>query len=148
MSEAIKKSIEYVEQSKVGLLITVDENKVPFVRPIGAFFNEGADIYFLTAKETEKVKHINSNPTVTFYFENEGQPFESFKSVAVIGEASEVTEKDELNKAIDGISIRYPVIKEKVINGDFNNSSIYVVKAKSIKLADYTQATKEQLINL
>lgn len=148
MSKLIEESIKYVEQSKVGLLITVDENKVPFVRPIGAFSNEGANIYFLTAKETEKVKHINSNPTVTFYFEDEGQPFDSFKNVAITGEASEVTEDDELKRAIDAISIRYPIIKEKVANGEFEKSSIYVVKGKSIKLADYTQSPREQLINL
>ena len=135
MSEVIEKSIKYVEQSKVGLLITVDENKVPFVRPIGAFSNDGANIYFLTAKETEKVKHINLNPTVTFYFENEGQPYESFKSVAISGDASEVTENDELEKAIEAISVRYPVIKEKVANGEFENSSIYVVKDKVYKIS-------------
>jgi hypothetical protein len=33
MSKLIEESIKYVEQSKVSLLITVDENKVPFVRP-------------------------------------------------------------------------------------------------------------------
>lgn len=148
MSQLIEKSIEYVENSKVGLLITVDDKKVPFVRPIGAFSNEGVNIYFLTAKETEKVNHINLKPIVTFYFENEGQPFDSFKSVAISGQASEVTENDELNRAIDAISIRYPIIKEKVSNGEFEKSSIYVVKGKSIKLADYTQSPREQLINL
>lgn len=148
MSQLIEKSIKYVEQSKVGLLITVDENKVPFVRSIGAFSNDGANIYFLTAKETEKVKHINSNPTVTFYVENEGQPYESFKSVAISGEASEVTENDELSRAIEAISVRYPLIKEKVANGEFENSSIYVVKTKFIKLADYTQLPREEIVNL
>jgi general stress protein 26 len=148
MSQLIEKSIKYVEQSKVGLLITVDENKVPFVRSIGAFSNDGANIYFLTAKETEKVKHINSNPTVTFYVENEGQPYESFKSVAISGEASEVTENNELSRAIEAISVRYPLIKEKVANGEFENSSIYVVKTKFIKLADYTQLPREEIVNL
>lgn len=148
MSEVIEKSIKYVEESKLGLLITVDENKVPFVRTIGAFSNEGANIYFVTGKEAQKVKHINSNPTVTFYFEKEGQPYESFKSVSIIGYASEVTEKDELNKAIESISVRYPVIKEKVANGEFEKSAIYVVKGKAIKIADYTQEPKEQLISL
>ncbi|EKQ58124.1 MULTISPECIES: pyridoxamine 5'-phosphate oxidase family protein [unclassified Clostridium] len=148
MSEAIEKSIKYIEESKVGLLITVDQNKIPFVRSIGAFSNEGANIYFLTARETEKVKHINSNSTVTFYFQNEGQPFESFKSVAISGEASEVTDKDELNKAIEAISLRYPVIKERVANGEFEKAAIYVVKGKYIKLADYSKEPKEQLINI
>lgn len=148
MSKLIEESIKYVEQSKVSLLITVDENKVPFVRPIGAFSNDGANIYFLTAKETEKVKHINLNPTVTFYFENEGQAYESFKSVAISGEASEVTENDELSRAIEAISVRYPLIKDKVANGEFENSSIYVVKTKFIKLTDYTQLPREDIVNL
>ncbi|AGF55184.1 pyridoxamine 5'-phosphate oxidase family protein [Clostridium saccharoperbutylacetonicum] len=148
MSEAIEKSIKYVEESKLGLLITVDENRVPFIRTIGAFSNEGANIYFLTGKEADKVKHINSNPIVTFYFEQEGQPYESFKSVSIIGDASKVTEKDELDKAIEAISVRYPVIKDKVSNGEFQESAIYVVKAKAIKLADYTQSPREQLIKL
>jgi general stress protein 26 len=148
MSEAIEKSIKYVEESKLGLLITVDENKVPFIRTIGAFSNEGANIYFLTGKEADKVKHINSNPIVTFYFEQEGQPYESFKSVSIIGDASKVTEKDELDKAIEAISVRYPVIKDKISNGEFQESAIYVVKAKAIKLADYTQSPREQLIRL
>ncbi|MBC2478141.1 pyridoxamine 5'-phosphate oxidase family protein, partial [Clostridium beijerinckii] len=129
-------------------LITVDENRVPFIRTIGAFSNEGANIYFLTGKEADKVKHINSNPIVTFYFEQEGQPYESFKSVSIIGDASKVTEKDELDKAIEAISVRYPVIKDKVSNGEFQESAIYVVKAKAIKLADYTQSPREQLIKL
>lgn len=148
MSEAIEESIKYVEESKVGLLVTVDENKVPFVRTIGAFSNEGANIYFVTAKEAQKVKHINLNPTVTFYFEKEGQTYDTFKTVSIIGDASEVTEKTELDKAIEAISLRYPIIKEKVANGEFEKSAIYVVKGKAIKLADYTQDPKEQFINL
>lgn len=148
MSEVIEKAIKYVGESKVGLLITVDENIIPFARPIGAFFTEGTDIYFLTAKESQKVKQINVNPTATFYFEKEGQPYEIFRSVAISGEASEVTEKEELEKAIKGISLRYPVIKEKITSGEFEKQAIYVVKGRTIKFADYTQIPKEQIINL
>ena len=37
---------------------------------------------------------------------------------------------------------------EKVANGEFENSSIYVVKTKFIKLADYTQLPREEIVNL
>lgn len=148
MSEILKDSLSYVEQAKVGLLITVGEGKVPYVRSIGAFSNEGSDIYFLTGKATEKVKHIASEPVVTFYFENEGQVYENFKSVAITGEASEVTESLEFEKAIESISKRYPKIKERVASGDIKNSSIYKVKAKFVKLADYTRTPRELIVSI
>lgn len=148
MSQVIDNAIKYVEESKVGLLLTVDENKVPFVRSIGAFSTEGANIYFLTAKATEKVKHIKENPIVTFHFQNEGQPIQTFKSVAITGEASEITDSEEFAKAVEAISVRYPLIKERVASGEIENSSIYSVKAKFIKSADYTQSPREVIVNL
>ena len=42
-----------------------------------------------------------------------------------------------------GISKRYPIIKEQISNGEFKDSSIYKVKAKFVKLADYTKNPKE-----
>lgn len=144
MSELSNEAVKYIEKSKLGWLITVGGDKKPYIRPMGAFFNEGLDLYFLTAKETEKVKHINENPTVTFYFENPGQPYDTFKSVAVSGEAIEVLEEnDEFKKAVEGISIRYPVIKESVENGNIKSSSIYKINANFIKVADYTKLPKE-----
>ncbi|MFL0196739.1 pyridoxamine 5'-phosphate oxidase family protein [Clostridium sp. WILCCON 0269] len=143
MSEILNESIAYVEQSKVGLLITVGEDNSPYIRNIGAFSNDGANIYFVTKKESNKVKHIKQNPIVTFYFQNEGQSYDTFKSVAVTGEASEVLAGQEFNSAVEGISNRYPIIKEQISNGEFKDSSIYKVKAKFVKLADYTRDSKE-----
>lgn len=144
MSEVSNEAVRYIEQSKLGWLITVGKDKRPYIRPMGAFFNEGLDLYFLTSKETEKVKQINENSTVTFYFENPEQPYDSFKSVAVSGEAIEVLEEnDEFKKAVEGISIRYPIIKENVENGNIKASSIYKIKANFVKTADYTKLPKE-----
>ncbi|MDP4178554.1 MAG: pyridoxamine 5'-phosphate oxidase family protein [Bacillota bacterium] len=148
MSEVLTESIKYIEQSKVGLLITVGEKTVPYVRPIGAFANEGSDIYFVTAKATDKVKQINLNPTVTLYFQNEGQPFDTFKSVAVSGDASEVSLGAEFDKAVEAISVRYPIIKQKISSGEFKSSAIYKVKAKLVKLADYTKNPREVIENI
>lgn len=143
MSEILSESIEYIEQSKVGLLITVGEDSSPYIRSIGAFSNDGANIYFETKRESNKVRHIKQNPVVTFYFQNEGQAYNTFKSVAVTGEASEVLDGVEFDNAVEGISKRYPIIKEQISNGAFKDSSIYKVKAKFVKLADYTKNPKE-----
>lgn len=144
----INDAINYIEQSKLSLLTTIGEDNAPYVRPIGAFANNGVDIYFTTAKNSEKVKHINANPIVTFYFQNEGQSYESFKNASVIGEAIELSSSEEFDKAVEGISLRYPVIKELVDKGDIKNSVIYKVKAKSIKFSDYTKSPREVLENI
>ena len=148
MSEISNGAIEYIEQSKLGWLISVGEDKRPYIRPMGAFFNDGLDLYFLTAKKTEKVKQINANSIVTFYFENPEQTYDTFKSVAVSGEAVEVLEENEFKKAVDGISIRYPAIKDSVENGNIKDSSIYKINTNFIKAADYTKSPKEVSENI
>lgn len=148
MSEVLKNSYEYIEKSKVALLITIGEGKEPFARPIGAFSSQGADIYFLTQKVTDKVKQIKANPIVTFYFEDQGQSYDTFKSLAVTGEASELLQGIEFDKAVEGISVRYPVIKEVIAKGEFGSSAIFKVKAKFVKLVDYTKSPKEVIENI
>lgn len=143
MSELLNTSIAYIENAKVGWLITVGENNRPYIRPIGAFSNDGINLYFLTRKDTNKVRHINANSTVTFYFENPNQPFETFKSVAVSGIASEVVDAKEFEKAAEGIAVRYPVIKENIQNGKINDSAIYKIKVNFIKAADYAKKPGE-----
>ncbi|AND84767.1 pyridoxamine 5'-phosphate oxidase family protein [Clostridium tyrobutyricum] len=144
MSEVLNESIKYIEQSKTGLLITTGEDGYPYVRIMGAFSNDGANLYFETGKNSNKVKHIKNNPVVTFYFQNENQAYDTFKSVSVTGEASEVLQgDDDFNKAVDGISIRYPILKENVSKGKIGESAIYRIKTKFIKLADYTKNPKE-----
>lgn len=148
MSEISNQAIKYIEQSKLAWLITVGEDKRPYIRPMGAFFNEGLDLYFFTAKETEKVKHISENATVTFYFETPGQSYDTFKSVAISGEAVEVSEENEFKKAVDGISIRYPAIKEIAESGNIKASSIYKINTNFVKTADYTKSPKEVSENI
>ncbi|AGK98914.1 pyridoxamine 5'-phosphate oxidase family protein [Clostridium pasteurianum] len=148
MSEISNQATKYIEQSKLAWLITVGEDKRPYVRPMGAFFNDGLDLYFLTAKKTDKVKQINTNPTVTFYFENPEQSYDTFKSVAVSGEAVEVLEESEFKKAVEGIGIRYPAIKGNVENGNIKDSSIYKINTNFIKTADYTKSPKEVSENI
>lgn len=148
MSEIIEKAKKYVEQSKIGFLLTVDENNVPFVRPIGAFAQEELDIYFLTRRETEKVKHIEINPTATVYFRNENQDFEKFRSESISGEIFELTKENEIKEAVEKISIRYPKVKDLVETGEFHKYLIFVVRAKLLKSADYLLEPKETVTNL
>ncbi|WP_242949595.1 pyridoxamine 5'-phosphate oxidase family protein [Clostridium pasteurianum] len=38
MSELSNEAVKYIEQSKLGWLITVGGDKKPYIRPMGAFF--------------------------------------------------------------------------------------------------------------
>lgn len=144
MSEVVDEAVKYIEQSKTGLLITVGEDGAPYIRIMAAYSNDGANLYFETGAKSNKVRHIKKNPKVTFYFQNEGQVYDTFKCVSVTGDASQVLPSDDdFNKAVDGISIRYPVLKENVEKGQIGDSVIYRIKTKFIKMADYTKDPKE-----
>ncbi|MCH3963691.1 MAG: pyridoxamine 5'-phosphate oxidase family protein [Clostridium sp.] len=144
MSDVLDAAVKYVEQSKTGLLVTIGEDGAPYVRIMGAFSNDGANLYFETGRKSNKVKHIQKNPVVTFYFQNEGQVYDTFKSVSITGKATEVLENDDdFKKAVDGISVRYPVLKENLSKGGLGDSVIYRIKAQFVKLADYTKNPKE-----
>ncbi|MEY8000907.1 pyridoxamine 5'-phosphate oxidase family protein [Clostridium sp. Mt-5] len=144
MSEVLDEAVKYIEQSRTGLLITIGEDGAPYARIMGAFSNHGVNLYFETGRKSNKVRHIKKNPVVTFYFQNENQTYDTFKSVSVTGEASEVLQSDDdFNSAVDGISVRYPVLKENIAKGNIGDSVIYRIKTKFVKLADYTKDSKE-----
>ena len=78
MSELIEKSVELIEKSSRGVLLTLDEKSEIHGRPIGAFGNDGVNLIFATRKATKKVTHIKIHPKVTFYIENAGTGFGEF----------------------------------------------------------------------
>lgn len=145
MSKIVKNALEYVEQSKLGLLATVGDDKIPFIRPMAAYYNKGSELYFVTRKATNKVEHISKNENVTFYFQNEGQDFTQFKSVALSGSAEEVKDQTEFEEAILGIGKRWPKIFERIASGEFEDSTIYKIKSSLLKYADYSKTPKESL---
>lgn len=127
MSEIKNEVIEYIEQSKYALLITVGEKNIPYVRPIGPFSNNGLDIYFITSPDSQKVKQATINSAVTLYFQNEGQlnSYKSFKSVSLTGNISRVTDIKEFDGVVEALSRRSSYIKEWINKSD---SAIYKVK--------------------
>lgn len=147
MSTILEKAKKFVDESKIGLLITVDEDTEAYARPIGAYGNEGYDIYFYTAKETNKVKHIKSNSKVTFYIDYAGKEVTDYKSVSIFGKAEEV-EKENIDNAIEIINKRFPKIKEKASKENIDTWAIYKIKAEKIKYADFSLENAEQVFEL
>ena len=150
MSNIIDDAKWYIESSQLGILATTGKYNIPQLRVIRAFANDGVDLYFTTNKDTEKVKHINENPNVTLFFQNEGQDFGSFTNLSITGVAKVVEDKEELNKAVEAISVRHPKLKEIVDNNELQSSGtlIYKIDAKSVKFLDREKSKKAEVVNL
>ena len=140
MSQELKQRItEYISQTRWATLATVREDKAPVLRAMGSFAPDGVDVYFSTPKAAAKVKQIEQNQWVNFFFQHEGQELPTFKNVAVIGKASEVKESAELKKAIDLLSARNPRFKERAEKGELKDTSIFKIKSKEIKYLDFAK---------
>lgn len=150
MSDVINDAKWYIESSQLGILATVGEDKVPQLRVIRGFANDGVNIYFTTNKDTQKVKEINANPNVTLFFQNEGQDFGSFTNVSITGIAKVIEKKEEINKAVDAISVRYSKLKKIAENNELNSSGtlIYKVKTKVIKFLDREKSNEADVVNI
>jgi len=150
MSNVINDAIWYIESSQLGILATTGKDNIPKLRVIRGFANDGVNVYFATNKDTEKVKHINENPNVTLFFQNEGQDFGSFTNLTITGIAKVVENKEELSKAIEDISVRHPNLKKIADNNELKTSGtlIYKVDAKAVKFLDREKSKEAEVVNL
>lgn len=140
MSQELKdKIIEYVSQTRWATLATVRDGKIPVLRAMGSFAPDGLNIYFSTPKATAKVGEIAKNPWVTFFFQHEGQELPTFKNVALIGQAAEVTDDAGLKKAVELLSARNPRFKDRVEKGELKTTAIFKIVAKEVKFLDFSK---------
>lgn len=138
MSELKKEVENYINSTKYVVLGTVKGN-IPTLRTLGSFANDGLIIYFSTNKNTEKVKHIEKNPQVSLLFQHEGQEISSFKNVSIIGRATQVSEKNEKNKAIALIGSRSPKFKERAAKGELKENVFFRVSPIEVKHLDFSK---------
>lgn len=150
MSNIINDSEWYIERSQLAILATTGKDNIPQVRVIRGFANDGVNLYFTTNKDTQKVRNINENPNVTLFFQNEGQDFGSFTNLSITGIAKVIDNKEELNKAVDAISVRYPGLKKVADDNELNISGtlIYKIDAKSVKFLDREKSEIAEVVNL
>lgn len=150
MSNIINDSEWYIERAQLGILATTGKDNIPQVRVIRGFANDGVNIYFTTNKDTEKVRNINENHNVTLFFQNEGQDFGSFTNLSITGIAKVVENKEELAKAIDAISVRYPGLKKIADDNELNTSGtlVYRVDTKSVKFLDREKSKIAEVVKI
>ena len=129
---------EYLNQTKYIILATVNDN-TPVLRSLGSFAVEGTAVYFSTHKSTDKVKQIESNPTVSVFFQHENQELSSFVNVSITGEADKIAAEEDLAKAVNLIGARNPGFKERFEKGEISDNIFFRVDPREVKILDFSK---------
>jgi len=130
--------IGYMANTRFAILAYIREDKTPILRSMGSFAPNGLELYFSSHKDAVKVKEMETNQQVSFFFEHDNQVLESWKNVLIIGKAELIEQEPELNRAIELLSSKNPRFKERIAKGELVNSVIYKIKTREIEYLDYS----------
>ncbi|MDT3427061.1 general stress protein 26 [Paenibacillus forsythiae] len=140
MSEGARNQIvEYLNDTRFVVLATVDNEQSPVLRSLGSFVADGYTIYFSTQKNSNKVEQIQGNPKIVLFFQHENQELSSFVNVSVHGTAQAISEPAETDRAIQQLSSRNPRFKERAEKGELQDTVIYKVDARELKVLDFSK---------
>ena len=129
--------LNYIVESKYGVLTYVRSDQAPVSRAIGSFAPDGVNLYFSTGKKSAKVREIENNKRVSFYFERDNQTPESWKSVLLIGDAEQVSGRSaDYANALDRLGAKSPRFRERIAKGELDSAVIYKVITREIEYLD------------
>lgn len=131
----------YLNNSKTLALATVNEAGEPDIRTLGGYGVSGLEIFFATAKESNKVKQLERNNEVAVLFQHENQTVPDFVNVTLYGRAL-LTEGDELGTGRQVILNRRPQLSSVI-----HNHNIYKIKAERIKVLDFKASEPAQRVS-
>lgn len=131
--------LDYITKSEFAVLNYVREDKAPVSRAMGSFVPSGLDLYFSSRRDAAKVKEINANKKVSFFFEHDNQELSVWKNVLLIGDAELVESESELKTAVELLGARNPRFKERVAKGELQNTAIFKIKTQEIEYLDRTK---------
>ena len=142
MSEMTADAAAYIENSMIALLVTVGERNKPFARFVGPLVNTGLNVYFTTALDSRKVKHMAANPVVTMCFQNPVKTEEEFKSVVITGAASQVPEGKEFDDVLEMLAKKSPGFGKYIKDRGFKKWAIYKVEGTTVQVTDFEKGKK------
>jgi len=143
MNEIINKSTDYISESSIGLLITVDIEKRPQSRYIGPFINYGLNVVFTTSKESKKIAEIRDNEYVSLYFSNGDK-----KSVQINGKAEIVENTIEVNDYIERMSEKSEGTKKWLNSKDFEKYCFIKIITSNVQYTDLANTMKTIRIDI
>ena len=147
---SIDKSLisQYLNGTKFIVLATVNDDQTPVLRSLGSFVADGLTTYFSTNKNSAKVNHIKSNPKVSILFQHENQELPSFVNVSISGKANELTESEELAKAIQLIGTRNPKFRERAEKGELSDNVFFRVEPQEVKVLDFGKGAGSEAVQV
>lgn len=134
--------VEYLKENKSIVLATLGEDNQPDLRALGGYNFDHFDLYFGTSAKSNKVKQLEINNNVTILAQRENQTIPDFKNVTIYGEAVKLTGDDYI--------IGRQKIQERRPSAEFEEGikNIYKVRAKIIKVLDFSKEPENQLTNI
>ncbi|NMW19722.1 MAG: hypothetical protein HKK66_12030 [Chlorobiaceae bacterium] len=136
-SEIKTEILKYILDAKYGLLNYVRSDQSPISRTIGSFAPDGENLFFSTGKESSKVREIEKNNRVSFFFEHDNQAPESWKSLLLIGNAELVTlGSTDYDQAVERLGTKSPRFRERIAKGDLGSAAIYRIKTSEFEYLD------------
>ena len=136
-SEIQGEILKYILDAKYALLTYVRSDLSPISRTMGSFAPDGENLYFSTGKESSKVREIEKNKRVSFYFEHDNQAPESWKSLLLIGNAEQVSAgSTDYDQAVERLGAKSPRFRERIAKGDLGSAAIYRIRTSELEYFD------------
>jgi pyridoxamine 5'-phosphate oxidase len=136
-SEIQTEILKYILDAKHALLTYVRSDLSPISRTMGSFAPDGENLFFSTGKESSKVREIEKNKRVSFFFEHDNQAPESWKSLLLIGNAEQVSVgSTDYEKAVDRLGAKSPRFRERIAKGELGSAAIYRIKTSELEYVD------------
>lgn len=135
--ELEKEIVDYITTAGWAVIATVKDNRIPVLRTIGGFANEGLNVYFSTGKATAKVEQIEKNSTVAVLFQHEGQERSKFRYITITGEARLLKSSEELGYAAEVLGAKNPALRQKIQN-EKDKIAVFRIETGVVKYLDFS----------
>lgn len=141
-TESQSEILQYILDTKHALLTYVRSDLTPVSRAIGSFAPDGEDLFFSTSKESAKVKEIEKNRRVSFYFQHDNQVPERWTSLLLIGDAEPLSPgSTDYGKAVERLAAKSPRFRERIATNDLGSAVIYKIRTTQFEYLDRSKAS-------
>jgi general stress protein 26 len=136
MSEAKKKSLEFLKNHTLAAIATVSSESTPHVANVYYVVDDDLQIYCVTRTDTSKFQNIKNNPIVALVVTDE----ETVETVQLIGKAMVVKDETQASTILEKLwkvtlsSQSWPAPIVKISSGDL---TLLKIKPKELKFGSF-----------